>query len=92
MLTVEKLKGFAPSQIFATGEADDNRQGLFMANTGRRLRWVAVRGVVHDWAIYCGFAEWGEEEVYRHGDKVLRERHIKMCVPCDEEAFRMYRF
>ena len=92
MLTVEKLKEIPKHSIFATGTAMDNALGLFMANTGRELRWVAVAGEIGDWCIYCHFAEWSIESIKRNGDKVCSERNIKMCVPCDDESFKRYRY
>ena len=91
MLTLEKLEEIKPHTIFATGTAIDNELGLFMANTGKELRWVAVRGGIADWAIYCHFADRDVEWIQRHGDKVHMESHIKMCMPCDEESFKRYR-
>ena len=38
--------------IFAKGEFVDNQEGCNMANTGKTVRWVAVRGFIHDWCIY----------------------------------------
>lgn len=92
MLTLEKLKSMTPDTIFAEGTANDDPEGLFMANTNRRLRWVAVRGGIHDWCIYCHFADKSNEWIKAQGDKVSDERHIKMLVPCDDEAFKMYRY
>ena len=91
MLTLDQLKAMPEDTIFATGIADDVPDGLFMANTGRELRWVAVRGGIHDWAIYCHFSEHDEEWIRRHGDKVHSENHIKKLVPCEDQAFAMYR-
>lgn len=92
MLTPEQLKAMPSDDIFASGTAMDNEDGLFMANTGKKLRWVAVRGGIHDWAIYCHFADKREDWIRRHGDKVCDERHIKKLVPCNDEAFKMYRY
>ena len=92
MVTLEQLKAMKPNAIFATGTANDDPEGLFMANTNRLLRWVAVRGGIWDWAIYCHFADRDEEWIKRHGDKVHDEKHIRKLVPCDDEAFTMYRF
>ena len=78
MLTLQALKDMDPGQIIATGTANDSPDGLFMANTNRQLRWVAVRGVMHDWAIYCHFADHDIMWIRRQGDKVCRESHIKM--------------
>ena len=78
--------------IFASGTANDSPNGLFMANTNRELRWVAVRGGIHDWAIYCHFSDKDQEWIARFGDKVRNEENIKNLVPCTNEAFGMYRY
>ena len=93
MLDKKMLADMPPETIFATGLADDVEGGLFMANTHRELRWVAVRG--HgplDWAIYCHFSTRNIDWIRKHGDKVGQEAHIKMLVPCDNEAFASYRY
>ena len=92
MLTVEQLKAMPKETMFATGELLDNPEGLWMSRTGRNLRWVAVRGEIYDWTIYCHFAEHTAEWIRSNGDKVFDEVHIKRCVPCDEEAFKLYRY
>jgi hypothetical protein len=92
MLTVDKLKAMQPSTIFATGEILDNPQGLNMTNSNKRLRWVAVRGGIHDWAIYCHWAEHDQEWIKSQGDKVYNKHNIKRLVECDDEAFKMYRY
>jgi len=92
MLTLQKLKDMPPKTIFATGEILDNPHGINMTNSGKRLRWVAVRGGMWDWAIYCHWAEHSAEWVSRQGDKVMSEHNIKHLVDCDDEAFAMYRF
>ena len=92
MLTLGKLKVMTPNTLFAEGTANDDPNGLFMANTNRLLRWVAVRGEIHNWCIYCHFAEHDSEWIKRHGDKVIDGKYIKKLVPCDDEAFKMYRY
>jgi hypothetical protein len=92
MLTVEHLKEMKPNKIFASGLAYDEPHGLFMANTNRELRWVAQRGCIHDWAIYCHFSDKSEDWVARHGDKVSLEDNIRKLVPCNDDAFKMYRY
>ena len=91
MLTAKELKEMDKHIIFATGVATDNHLGLFMANTFKALRWVAVTGEIGDWAIYCYFEGKPLEWIRRHGDKVGLESNIKMCVKCDESALKMYR-
>ena len=92
MLTLEKLKEFRYREIFATGTAIDNELGLFMTGSGNELRWVAVKGGNNDWAIYCHFATNTPEWIRDQGDKVCMERNIKMCMPCDDEAYKRYRY
>jgi len=92
MLTLEKLKALPPQTIFAKGEIVDSPEGINMMNSGQMLRWVAVRGGIHDWTIYCHFAEKSYEWIEHQGDKVIGERHIKKLVECDKEAFEMYRY
>lgn len=50
-LTLKQLKEMKPG-IFARGTFIDSPDGCNMANTGEETRWVAVRGDIHDWAIY----------------------------------------
>ena len=90
-LTVNKLKAMKPGTIFAMGEIVDNENGINMAGTGNLLHWVAARGGIHDWAIYCSLIDMDCEGVRRCGDKVTLESHIKKLVPCDDAAFKMYR-
>jgi hypothetical protein len=92
MLTLQILKEMLPDTILATGTMMDNEDGLFMNNTGRELRWVAVRGYIHDWCIYCHYSEYDVEYIKRCGDKVCDKRNIKRLVKCDDEAFKMYRY
>lgn len=97
MLTLQQLKDMKPDTIFAKGELVDDPDGINLARTGNKVRWVAVRGGIHDWAIYAQNPHYGElnydfDWVRRHGDKVTSEANIKKLVPCDDEAFAMYRY
>lgn len=92
MLTLEMLKNMEEGTIFAEGTANDDPNGLFMANTNRALKWVAVRGGIHDWCICCHFADKTNDWIKSFGDKVYFESNIKKLVPCSAEAYEMYRF
>ena len=63
-----------------------------MNDTRRELRWVAVRGGIYDWCIYCHYSDKDENWIRKFGDKVYTKSHIKKLVPCDDEAFALYRF
>ena len=89
-LTLKQLKEMKPG-IFTSGVSFDGPDGINMMNTGKSLRWVAVRGGIHDWAIYCHTSDKSVEYIRDMGDKVHNEATIKKLVPCDDEAFNMYR-
>ena len=91
MLTLQILKDMDPHTIFATGITVDNRTGINMSNSDKLLRWIAKRGGIHDWAIYIHFNTYTVDDVARNGDKVSGKENIKKLVPCDDEAFEMYR-
>jgi len=86
MLTKEMLEAMPPDTIFATGVV--NEPGLYK----EPVRWVAVRGGIWDWAIYYHKEESSIEFVRNHGDKCFTEEIIKSLVPCDETAFKLYRY
>lgn len=92
-LTLEKLKTMEEG-IFAQGETVDSPQGANMANTGKTIKWVAVRGSIHDWAIYTDnpySPQFDYEGVRDMGDKVHDRDTVQRLVPCDNEALGMYR-
>jgi hypothetical protein len=91
-LTKKEFDEIPRGEVFATGVLPNSPEGLFMTNDGGNLRWVAKKGYGYDWAVYCHW-DWHDEEwVTQHGDKVHGEDHIKKCVPCDDEVFKLYRF
>jgi hypothetical protein len=79
-LTLEQLKEMKPG-IFKTGEIGDYG-----------TKWVAVRGGIHDWAIYHGPVDKQLEWIKRFGDKITEKTTIRSLVPCNDEAFAMYRY
>lgn len=94
MLTLSKLKEMKPDTIFDQGIITDNPEGINMANTGKEIKWVAVRGGIHDWAIYCDnpySPQYDFQGVKDMGDKVHSGANIRKLVECDDEAFKMYR-
>ena len=90
MLTLQQLKEMKPNTIFLKGEIVDSPDGINMENSGKQLRWVAVRGEIHDWAIYCHLAENDWDFIKSQGNKITGEKNIKKLVFCDKEAFEMY--
>lgn len=92
MLTLKDLKAMQSNLIFATGVVENSPLGIFMSRSGGMLRWVAVRGGIWDWAIYCHWEDKSKEWIRDYGDKVHDEVIIKTLVPCTDEAFKMYRY
>jgi len=92
-LTLQQLKDMKPGVVFADGITENSPDGVYMTNSdmGRKMIWVAKRGGIHDWAIYIHWADKSVQWVTEHGDKVTNKGNIKKLVPCDDEAFAMYR-
>lgn len=92
MLTAHTLVNMPPDTIFASGTLEDSTNDINIANSGKEMRWVAVRGKGFcDWAIYVHFAIHSIEYVARSGDKIFSPVIIQLLVPCDEDAIRLYR-
>jgi hypothetical protein len=68
--------------VFASGNALEGH---------RPFRWVATRAKIHDWAIYIGERAMSNEDILRYGNKLHDDGRIRELVPCDDEAFKMYR-
>lgn len=92
MLTLEQLKEMPDHTQFATDVTTDNPEGVNMTNSGQRLRWVALTGGNHDWAIYIAPFDWDTWKIAREGDKVTELTNIRKLVECDDEAFASYRY
>jgi len=113
MITIKKLKSMRPDEIFASGQTEiehpwfnDATRSLIPGTRNTLVNWIAIRGGIHDWAIYHSLDANLEKSDYldgtdhlrvsdamiaRHGAKMRREKDIKRCVPCTEKAFDMYR-
>jgi len=87
MLTLQTLKELEPG-IFAFGELPEDIKSIETGYT----KFVAVRGRIHDWAIYKGPETWSWERIKTNGDKIFTKSYIKQLVPCTDEAFEMYRY
>ena len=85
-LTFAQLKQMDPFTIFATGT------GTYPEVENVPIRWVAVRGGIHDWCIYYLEEDEITDNIKSHGHKIFTKEVIKRLVPCTEEAFKMYRY
>lgn len=106
MLTLEQLKAMEPDTIFATGVNEIPHPWYGQSPEYPKtvmVKWVATRGGIHDWAIYHSFhtnltmimfpdhVHAPDQMIKDHGEKLHDEELIKRFVPCDAEAFEMYR-
>ena len=92
MLTKEEFDKLTPGEIFANGVQPNSPEGIFMTQDGGNLRWVATKGYANDWTAYCHWDFNSVEYVKKSGDKLYNEKHIKLCVPCEEDVFKCYRY
>ena len=91
MLTKAILEAMPLDTVFAGGETTDDPDGINMTCSRDQLRWMAVRGWTFDWVIYCHWAKHEYDWIARNGDKVTGEHNIRKLVPCDDEAYALYR-
>ncbi|MBC8527305.1 MAG: hypothetical protein H8D22_10735 [Candidatus Cloacimonetes bacterium] len=89
-LTLKQLEEMKSLTVFAKGETVDSPDGINMTNSGKPLRWIAVRGHISDWAIYCSWSDKSWEWIKSYGAKIASEISIKRLVPCEDDAFQMY--
>lgn len=92
-ITLDDLKSFLPNEIFAYGVIRITN----VREPARYMKWVAVRGHRHDWAIYQvsgtseEISEWDWERIRSWGDKIHSKSEALDLVNCTEEALQMYR-
>ncbi|MCH7641310.1 hypothetical protein IID22_03880 [Patescibacteria group bacterium] len=119
MMTLKELKGMKPNTIFASGigliehpwfnNAKSVAKGGTLEKDGKstKVKWVAIRGFIEDWAIYHSMdanltqADYfdnpehltaSNERIAKGGAKLHDEETIRKFVPCDDEGFKMYRY
>lgn len=83
-----------PGVVFVSGVIENSPEGIYMTDSdiGRNLVWAAKVGWAHDWVIYCYWESAGLDYALSNGDTVCSESNIRKLVPCDEEAFKRYRY
>lgn len=107
ILTAQILEKMPRGTIIAEGEFETCKssssliilkyhKGTLMAmpgDEGKRIKWVAVRGNISDWAIYMHWADegWTNREIIAAGDKLHNMQDVAMLCPATEEALSRYR-
>lgn len=108
-LTLDDLLSMPPHTIFKTGYAMIYPPQYEMVDSYKiRVKYVAIRRRIHDWAIYHSFqpllnkGKWHNESdahleasdmaISKFGTKVHNAELIRELVPCTDEAFEMYRY
>jgi hypothetical protein len=113
MLTLKKLKAMKPDTIFAQGIGliehpwfNDATRTLELDGRSTKVKWVAIRGYYHDWAIYHSLdsnlepanyldgiqhLEADWQTIADHGAKLHNRNIVKKLVPCSKLALQFYR-
>jgi hypothetical protein len=91
MITLKEFKELPFGEVFSTGILPNSPEGIFMTNTGGNLRWVAKKGEINDWVVYCHWEDKTVEWIAQHGDKVQNTENIKRCVQCEDDVLKLYR-
>ena len=96
-MNLNTFKQLPYNTIFYYGIAKDSPEDLNLCNTGKLVRWVAVKGGIDDWAIYCMNPHYLETEdhwewfkIAQLGDKIHSEETIKKLIKCDDELLKLY--
>lgn len=108
ILTLDELKEMEPETIFANGETEIENPWYGQADEPEckdkivKVNWIAIRGVIHDWAIYHSWdyilmlyggdhLKVSDDKIASHGAKLHDEEKVRELVLCTDEAFEMYR-
>lgn len=90
ILTVEKLKEMQPHSVIKKGTI--KIEDYWDSSKEMEVDFVAVRGYIEDWTIYhliLGSASF--DQIMNYGDKIYNINSIRTCVPCNDEALKLYR-
>ena len=119
-LTVKKLKEMKPDTMFAKGtgyiphpwfakHTYKRKTGAYKTVTPEgltKVKWVAMRGGIHDWAVYHSLDSNFELADHLDGDSHLKVSYknvakwgaklhdadlIRELIPCNDAAFAVYR-
>lgn len=91
MLTYDEFVALPAFELFAHGMTNDKPGGLNIMGTGKSICWVAVKGKINDWAMYCGWSN-NIEHLMQFGDKVLDKTNITNVLKVDEQVLNCYRY
>lgn len=87
----EAFQNAKPGAVFAIGNAPDSPEGLNMTGSGKTLFWVAVKGYVDGWRLYCSF-ESREYYTKEHGYKVMDFDNVLRVLAADDGMLKHYRY
>lgn len=90
-LTFEEFKKLPFTEPFACGVTTDDENGANMTGNGQKLKWIAKKGGINDWAIYIHFYHSSWDFVLTNGDKVQSRENIKRLIDVDDETLDSYR-
>ena len=72
-MTLKEFIMMPDNEVFASGTILNHPEGLYMTSSdiGKRLKWLAKKGSVNDFAVYCYWdGEMSDEDILSYGQKV----------------------
>lgn len=93
-ITLDMFNQIPAGDVFASGIAENNEQGLFMttSDAGNLLLWVAKKGYANDWTMYCHWLGKGHDFVLNNGDKVFDRNNRDRVLKTDDEVNKLFRY
>ncbi|KKL81414.1 hypothetical protein LCGC14_1995000 [marine sediment metagenome] len=92
-ITIEALDSSTlRGHVLCYGSAPDDVTGLNMTGSGKTLHWVAKRGAIGDWCVYCHWSSHDFVYILSQGDKVINRENIENILDIDDEVWARYRF
>ena len=81
-----------PDTIISKGFTTDSDDGIHIDGTKQKLKWIAKKGAVNDWSIYCHSAKLPDIEILKNGFKVRHPDEIQKLLPCTKDVLTRYRY
>ena len=84
LLTRKLLEEMKPGEVIASGVAQNEE--------GDKVKWVAVRGGIADWAVYATTnMDHNDDWIKQYGNKIHSMVIVDQLIPADQTAKDMYR-
>lgn len=84
-MRVQQIADALPRQVFLSGS------GVYPEISGIRIKWVAVRGNILDWAVYYDRVDVDEDIIARKGDKMYDQDLVARVTGATAACMKYYR-